>query len=119
MGRALAGEGAVYWGYTGKINTPAENADLVFLFVPIFEYIRDTWHSANSGSEQQDALTQIAILCDRAADTLDELSLADQELDVLSAALCLLHIWARLRVWTGDAASPEHHPRAPMPLLLM
>lgn len=42
LGRDLAASGAVYWGYTGAINAPAENPELAPLFIPIFERIRDT-----------------------------------------------------------------------------
>jgi hypothetical protein len=119
LGSSLVGAGAVYWGYTGKINTPAENPSLDFLFVPIFEYIRDAWPDARSERTRRDVLNRIETLCESAAQTLDDLAEKDAELDVLSAGLCLLHIWDRLRIWTAGADSPEHHPRAHLPLLLM
>ena len=119
LGRALTGEGAVYWGYTGAINAPAENPDLAFLFIPIFEYIRDAWHGAGTSRERQNVLVHLATLCTKAEGSLDDLALEDEGLDVGSAYLCLLHIWDRLRIWTRGAESPEHHPSATTPLFLM
>jgi len=119
VGRDLTAAGAVYWGYTGAINAPAENPELAFLFLPIFEHIRDAWSLAGTVRERTDVLTQIAALCEQAEERLDDMVLGDGELDAGSAYLCLLHLWDRLRIWTPNAESPEHHPRATMPLFLM
>lgn len=119
VGQDLTAQGAVYWGYSGAINAPAENPELAFLFIPIFEHIRGAWHRAETAQERLAVMEEIAAHCERAQTILDEMGTADVNLDTQSAYLCLLHIWDRLRIWVGPAESPEHHPRSSPPLFLM
>jgi len=120
LGQAAADSGTVWWGYTGAVTAPPDSSSPLFdRFVRIFVHIRDNFARARSSEERHTILLRIAELCHGVEEQIDGLLEAGMDLDAGSALFCLLHIWQRLRVWEPGAASPDMHPEAPPPILLL
>jgi hypothetical protein len=117
LGRLAADQGGVWWGYTGAITAPDVSPLFSPLFGKIFSFIRDTFAVAHSRAAREAVLLRIAELCQAAEREVDELLDMDDDLDVTTAYLCLLHIWQRLRVWETGRNIPLQHPASPPPSL--
>jgi hypothetical protein len=119
LGYEMCQVGVTWWGYTGTLQAPEAAAGLRGLFVELFRYIREAFVRASSCAERRVVIEEIARRCEVAQGRVDEGALADPDLDVMPAFLCLLHLWDRLRVWPPGAAEPERHERAQPPSLFV
>jgi hypothetical protein len=120
LGKVAADHGTAWWGYTGAVTTPPDSSPRVLsLFVSIFRYIRDAFPDARSPEQRSAVLLRLAELCHEAEGEIDELLEADPDFDAMSALLCLLHIWERLRIWEPGLDAPKMHPEAKPPVLLL
>jgi hypothetical protein len=117
LGRAAAGAGATWWGYTGAITSPDVAGEVLPLLAEIFVYLFGAFAGAGSAAARRAVLIQIKERCHAAESRIDVLLETDPDLDAGTAYLCLLHLWDRLRIWEERAESPLQHPEARPPLL--
>lgn len=115
LGRTMALSGIAWWGYTGPITAPPDHADEADIVAPVFEYLV----TAFLGNQDPGSLPEIFDrLQSRCAEAEERLDVMGEDVD-MEAYFCLLHIWARLRVWWPGIERPLHHPGCPIPLLLL
>jgi hypothetical protein len=113
LGRDMARQGVIWWGYIIEVSAPDDRELLRPLFVGIFAYIRSAFADAGSPGERLDVLMRTKERCDHAAETVDALADSDPALDVMDALRSLRDIWQLLRIWSPGAEAPERHPHAP------
>ncbi len=114
FGKAAARQHALYWGYTGRIQTPDPQPLVVRHFQAVFKTIADHFPHLRAESDIASFLGSLQDICEQANDQLDKLWDSDASVDLLEAYHCLLHIWSRLRVHHPDLAEPMRHPEAPI-----
>lgn len=119
LGRLAAEHGATWWGYTGKLQCPVDQAPFDQLFIGIFQLIADRFWAATSHASRSVLLDELKTLCELAAREIDEVGDAHPDADTFSAQLCALHVWDRLRIWSTGEEGPEHHPEARPPTLML
>lgn len=114
FGKAAARQNALYWGYTGRIQTPDPQPLVARHFQTVFKIITDGFPHLRSESDIASFLVSLQGTCEHANDQLDKLWDSDPNVDLLEAYHCLLHIWSRLRVHHPDLTEPMRHPEAPI-----
>jgi hypothetical protein len=120
LGAAAAGDGSVWWGYTGLVSAPPESTPaLLPLFAGIFGYICEAFALGGSSEERRSVVLKIAEMCHEGAQHVDDLIETGAGVDAVSAYYSLLHIWDRLRVWEPGQTVPMMHPLAAPPALLL
>jgi hypothetical protein len=118
LGSDMSQSGATWWGYTGAIQCP-DDVSFRPLFVELFRFIREAFVAASTTVERRAVIEEIARRCEDAQGVVDEHAIRDPDIEVLTASLCLLHVWDRLRVWSPEASYPEAHVRAKPPSLFL
>lgn len=113
----MAESGAVWWGYTGAIQSPPTD-DLSSLFVLLFAFVRGSFWRLETTQERAECADLLRELCLLAEEHVDEAHARDASLATMDAYLCLLNLWDRLRIWEPGASAPLQHPEAKPPLFL-
>lgn len=119
FGRVMSRSGNVWWGYTGLITAPPEEATETGLIEPVFAFLVHAFLTMRDEVPPVGFFVRLQEVCDAAANGFDELHMAGLDVDV-GTYHCLLHVWDRLRVWnrgSSRAGSPSEaavgylHPR--------
>jgi hypothetical protein len=119
LGQAAAGNGSVWWGYTGAVTAPPDSPpELLSLYSGIFEYLCSAF-AVQSPAGRRAVLLRLADLCHEVEEKVDELLASGIDLDAGSAYLSLLHLWQRVRICEPETADLAMHPDAPPPALFL
>jgi hypothetical protein len=110
FGGIMSRNGNVWWGYTGLITAPPEEATESGLIEPVFALLVDGFLMMRDRVPPEGFFVRLQEVCEEAANGFDELHVAGYDVDV-GTYHCLLHVWDRLRVWSAGSAAPAHHPR--------
>jgi hypothetical protein len=119
LGRVAAEHGVTWWGYTGTIQSPSREEPFVGLFVSIFDFLREAFAEATSRDARARVVDELRRRCNDASLAVDAAFEADDSVDPSEALLCLLHVWDRLRIWVPGNETPECHPAARPPSLML
>lgn len=113
FGKIVASENAIYWGYTGAIQSPDSQPETVVLFKTIFQFILQHFSTSKTLVEIQAIFQLLRNRCDEAKGVLFDLSEQNPDFDLLEASICINHIYERLRVRHPDFEQPLLPPGAP------
>jgi len=105
----MSRSGNTWWGYTGLVTAPPEEATESGLIGPVFAFLLDGFLRMRDEVPPAGFFMSLREVCDEAANGFDERYLAGHDVEVQTYQ-CLLHVWDRLRVWSAGAAEPAHHP---------
>ncbi|MFN0033953.1 MAG: hypothetical protein ACKVUS_02730 [Saprospiraceae bacterium] len=111
FGKSAAQEKAIYWGYTGAIQSVDLSDTVSVLFRPIFKTILYNFPHHHEASAIQTFLLHLKSACDQVAEALD---LLDELDDPLGAYACGRDIWSKLRIHHPDLTDPIFHPESPL-----
>ena len=107
LGEAFKNQGSVYWGYTGRVQSPNSEQVKVHIFQRIFTHILTYFPLCTTIESIKLSLVAIKNLCDRADAELDEIDPTD-----LESRRAILDIWNRLRIKHFELAESILHPEA-------
>jgi hypothetical protein len=119
LGRTASAHGATWWGYTGRLQCPVHDPPFGELFVELFQLIFDRFWKVADATDRDSLFSDLRARCEAVARAIDDVGDAYADSDTFSAQLCALHVWDRLRIWLPGAESPEQHPDARPPALLL
>jgi hypothetical protein len=119
LGRTAAHQGAIWWGYTGKLQCPVHEPPFGVLFSRLFQFIINRFWMAMHPLDRDSFFVELRSRSDAVACAIDDFGERYADMDTFSAQLCALHVWDRLRIWVTGADGPEHHPDARPPVLLL
>ena len=109
LGHTMSRTGNTWWGYSGAIAAPPEEATESGLITPVFRFLVDSFLHFKSEIPHPEFFTRLKTLCERAVHHFDDLAESGEYVDA-GTYLCLLHVWDRLRVWNPGAIRPAYHP---------
>lgn len=113
FGRAAAAEGWHWWGYTGAIGAPGDNAQEVAILGRALWTAFQLFRAVSSLDDIPETLTALKESVSRWEEELDQASDASGD-----SYLCLLHLWDRLRVWVPGADEPVAPEGCCSPILI-
>ena len=105
LGKSVAQNGAIWWGFTGRIAALPSDTKCARIFSKFFAKVISDLTTLNTGPKVDQYLRYVALLCDSARSDLELLRLTGHHVDP-HGYYCIEHILTRLRVWMPGANLP-------------
>lgn len=112
----ISQKGTIYWGYNFQITAPDEQSEIKQLFVNLFSFIYNHFHTNTEITKVENFLVDLEQKCEETNYLLDQIYEQYPAIFSSETYRCLLHIWSRLRVFTPNGEVLKH-PNAPEDLL--
>lgn len=109
LGHAMSRTGNTWWGYSGAVAAPPEEATKSGVVTPVFRFLVEGFLHLRDEVPHPEFFARLKALCERATHYLDDRAESGESVDA-GTYLCLLHMWDRLRVWNPGASRPAYHP---------